>query len=414
MINNYLKIAIKVLFRRKVYTLITLIGISFTLMIVMLAISFWEHIQTNEKPKTEFDKVLSLHKVKGKYLDEKGDQIWNSLSAPSNYFIEKYVKTMNTPAKISSYTTLPIDFVHYSNGIKIKLTIKYTDSEFFEICDFDFLKGRAYNVAEFKEKQPIAIVDKKTADLLFPDEDAVGKQILIYSKTFEIVGVVDNVDILNIRLASNIYIPMSINSIFQRKVNISPRLTCGALIMAKSKNDFKNIKDEFQSVLLKVENVNPNCDRIDCSGVLEDEGVVSSVARIYSISAKRVLILVAVFFLILPISNLVNININRLHERYSEIGIRKSFGADLENLVIQFIIENIFIAVLGCIICIFLTLIVMFILNNIGVIPNLKLRIYPPALFYSFLITLLFGILSGAIPLLNVARLKISETLKSS
>ena len=103
-----------------------------------------------------------------------------------------------------------------------------------------------------------------------------------------------------------------------------------------------------------------------------------------------------------------------IYERSSEIGVRKAFGAHSGSIASQFIIENIFITLLGGILSIFLTLLAMYFINISDIVPNLKLQIYPMSLFYSFLVTLLFGFMSGVIPAWRMSRLKISETLKAS
>ena len=52
-------------------------------------------------------------------------------------------------------------------------------------------------------------------------------------------------------------------------------------------------------------------------------------------------------FALIPTVNLVNINISRIMERASEIGVRKAFGAPARTLVGQFLIENILLTLVG-------------------------------------------------------------------
>ena len=55
----------------------------------------------------------------------------------------------------------------------------------------------------------------------------------------------------------------------------------------------------------------------------------------------------ALLFMLLPTVNLININISRIMERASEIGVRKAFGAPARTLVGQFIVENIILTLVG-------------------------------------------------------------------
>ena len=52
-------------------------------------------------------------------------------------------------------------------------------------------------------------------------------------------------------------------------------------------------------------------------------------------------------FMLLPALHLVNLNIGRIEERTSEIGVRKSFGASTPTLVGQFVAENVLLTLIG-------------------------------------------------------------------
>ena len=51
--------------------------------------------------------------------------------------------------------------------------------------------------------------------------------------------------------------------------------------------------------------------------------------------------------MLLPTVNLININVSRIMERASEIGVRKAFGASSRTLVGQFIVENLILTLVG-------------------------------------------------------------------
>ena len=51
--------------------------------------------------------------------------------------------------------------------------------------------------------------------------------------------------------------------------------------------------------------------------------------------------------MLLPAVNLININVSRIMERASEIGVRKAFGASSLTLVGQFVVENVLLTLIG-------------------------------------------------------------------
>ena len=117
-------------------------------------------------------------------------------------------------------------------------------------------------------------------------------------------------------------------------------------------------------------------------------------------------------FLLLPTINLVNINISRIMERSSEIGVRKAFGASSRTLVYQFIIENLILTSIGCILGIVLSFIILKIINASDLIANADLGINLNVLFFSLLACTVFGLLSGVYPAWRMSRLNVVDALK--
>jgi len=113
-----------------------------------------------------------------------------------------------------------------------------------------------------------------------------------------------------------------------------------------------------------------------------------------------------------PAINLINMNVTRIIERSSEIGIRKSFGASIRTLMWQFIVENVIITLLGGILGFIMAAIVIKTINSSGVIPNLILSVNFILFFYALGITIFFGLFSGIYPAWKMSKLQILYVLK--
>jgi putative ABC transport system permease protein len=119
-------------------------------------------------------------------------------------------------------------------------------------------------------------------------------------------------------------------------------------------------------------------------------------------------------FMLLPAINLVNLNSGRILERSAEIGVRKAFGATSAQLVTQLIVENLLLCLFGGVLGLLCTAAVLAWLEMSGLIPYLKVSINLAVLGYGFLITMLFGLLSGALPALKMSRLDPVHALKGA
>lgn len=129
---------------------------------------------------------------------------------------------------------------------------------------------------------------------------------------------------------------------------------------------------------------------------------------------KWILISLLLFFILLPTLNLINLNVSRIMDRSAEIGVRKAFGANRQNVIMQFIIENIVQTIIGGALGLGLALATIYFLNNSGYLGKAELALNPSFFFYSLIITLLFGILSGLLPALKMSGLQIVHALKAN
>jgi len=120
--------------------------------------------------------------------------------------------------------------------------------------------------------------------------------------------------------------------------------------------------------------------------------------------------IVALLFMLLPAVNMINLNIGRIMERASEIGLRKAAGAPMRALVGQFIFENLVLAALGGILAFATAPLVLGVVND--VVRYGQLRLSLPVFAAGLVSVAIFGVLSGAYPAWKMARLDPAAALK--
>ena len=136
--------------------------------------------------------------------------------------------------------------------------------------------------------------------------------------------------------------------------------------------------------------------------------------RTYGGFLTMVLAAAALLFMALPAINLVNLNVSRIMERASEIGVRKAFGASSRTLVVQFVVENLALTVIGGLIGFLLAGFVLRAINQSGLIPyadmTLNLRIF----LWGIALAVVFGLLSGVYPAWRMSRVHPVVALKGT
>lgn len=411
MLKNYFKIALAVLKRRKFFTFISLFGISFTLTILMVATAFLDKIISADYPDYKRDRSLYVNTMELK--NTKDD--WLNRSDVSFYFLSHYVAKLKTVEKmaISSGSNSSNAYV---NNKKIEIGYKYTNADYWNVLEYKFLEGKPYNQAQIENAEKVAVISEDTKKAYFGDQDkVVGHYISADNINYRVIGVVANAAKTMGNLVGDMFIPYTVSKEDFNRVNLMGSFS--AILLAKSKADVPKMKAEFDQMMRKVPSPDKEYNEVNCNADyyvesltrrIAGDGVNSGFSRIFLIMTGFVLL-----FLLLPTINLVNINITRIMERSSEIGVRKAFGASSKTLVYQFIVENIILTLLGGLIGIILTLIAVYFINSSNLIDNINLSLNLKVLGYSFILCLFFGLLSGVYPAWRMSRLNVVKALKA-
>ncbi len=410
MLKNYFKIAIAVLKRRKFFTFISLFGISFTLTILIVLTAFLDHLISPQYPDTKRSRSLYINTA----LRSHSKNFYFSNGPLSYYFLNKYVSSLKTPEKVAISSIFSTTNT-YVNNKKLEIDMKYTNAEFWDVQEFQFLEGRPYTAQEITNGDRVAVISEKTKQDYFGDQSAVGKYIETDNVQYRVTGVVRNVPITILFSYGNLYLPYTLSKIDRSNTRFDGSYT--AIILARSKADLPKIQEEFQQVIARIPLQGMEFDKFNCyadsylasfTRTLLGKDESSGVNKfILSIS------IFALFFMLLPTLNLININISRIMERSSEIGVRKAFGASSRTLVYQFIVENIILTLIGGILGIVLSAVIIAILNNSQILPHVYLTINFTVLAWALLACLVFGLFSGVYPAWRMSRLQVVTALKA-
>lgn len=405
MLGNYIKIAFKVLLRHKFFTFISLFGISFTIMIVLIGVGILHHFFGIQTPELNLDRRLFILD-----LEFRGPDIINRGSS-SYYFLNKYIKTLEAPENVSIISNLK-ETLTYENNARNKVNFRYTDAQFWEINQFRFLEGKPYTEREILERKPVVVINQTTSRKLFGEETAIGRTLELEWQNYEVVGIVEDVSILKIMSTADVWVPVSCCREDLEAYSLTGDFI--AIILARDKADLPAIKSEVAWQLQQVEFQDKEFDSI----VGGADTMLDSASRdIFDFDPDKkyfligMLLLVIILFMTLPALNLMNINTNRIIERHSEIGIRKSFGASWTALIRQFLVENIIITLLGGLIGLIFTQIIFIIFNQTGIVPYASFQINLPVFQYCLLISLVFSIMTGVYPAYRMSRLHPVEAL---
>ncbi|MDQ4140415.1 MAG: ABC transporter permease [Bacteroidota bacterium] len=378
----------------------------------MVATAMVDHATGSHTPETRLNRTIFVNFI---MMTGKNSNV-NTL--PSYYYLQRYVMPLQTPEKVAIGSMFK-GVNSYVNNKRLSLDLKYTDANFWEILEFKFLEGKAFNQQDVKNANKVAVITRHTRDQYFgPGVSAVGKYLIADAIRYQVCGVVEDVPISRINSYAHVWVPVSTANINKADTNFSGEYM--AIILAKKPSDIPKIQAEYQHIVKQIKVPDPqNFDTFSsyAEGILEsmfvrqlfgnrntgDSGMAKFIATVT---------LIILLFMLMPTINLVNINVSRILERSSEIGVRKAFGASSRTLIGQFLVENTFLTIIGGLLGFILSAVVLQLISNSGIIPYAQLTLNWRVFGIGMGLSLLFGLLSGVIPAYKMSKLHAVEALK--
>lgn len=408
MLKNYFKIAIAVLKRRKFFTFISLFGISFTLTILLVATSFIEKTVGDTYPDRKRSRSLYLRTI---MQSGPGNMMTSEYSLS---FLEKYVAKMKTPEKYT-FISNSDGTNTYVNNKKIGITYKYTDANFWDVLEYDFIEGKPYTLQQLNNAEKVVVITEAVKKSYFGEEQSVvGKFFEADNVQYRVCGVVKSLPPTAFMTYADLYLPFTVSKRDQR-ADKSYQGNFSAIIVAPNKADVPKMAKEFEDIIRRLPMPSKDQDKIESHAddylhALLDRDMENGEGVSRTVTA---IVVFALLVMILPTLNLVNINITRILERSSEIGVRKAFGASAKTLVYQFLVENIILTFIGGLLGVVFSMVAISLLNQAQLVPNLVLTLNFKVLGIGVLICLVFGLLSGVYPAWRMSKLNIVTALKA-
>ena len=422
MLKNYVKVALKVFWRHKFFTGVNLFGICFTLVVLMLAVAFIDQETGPIPPEINSGRTLHLGFliVQHDSSDPPGRPV---IFRPGYAFLDRYVRSLQTADNVTVFSS--VDYRGHQGGAEEgHVRVRKTDAEYWEVFRFDFRQGRPYGREEVEAGDFVAVISSGFGRRFFGSEQVVGRSVPVDGQNYRVVGVVADVRATRRRTSADVWVPVTTAPPETwRTYKLSGDFM--AAVLAPRAGDIKLIRAEFATVMKQVEPPPDEPFRLkavsapllttleewaregndDWMDDYEEGGdpqqAVAARLRWRLLTLASYMLL----FMLLPTLHLVNLNIGRIEERTSEIGVRKSFGASTRTLVGQFVAENVLLTLVGAALSLPLSWGIQTLFGGFGFGAYMDVEVMFRTFFYGVLLALFFGVFSGAWPAWQMARL---------
>lgn len=274
-------------------------------------------------------------------------------------------------------------------------------SQYFSVYGIPVKQGNRFNDVQIQSQSQVVIIDNNTRKVLFPHtRNVIGKVIFIGEMPVKVIGVSEDASsIFGSSKLLHVWLPYS--TMAERL--IGQRWFNSITVRIKDGYDSAEFEQELTR-LLSLSHGRKDFFTLNMDKVLKAAEKSAHTLQIF-------LTLVAVISLIVGAIGVMNIMLFSVSERRREIGIRMAVGARALDVQFQFLIEAIFICLIGGFLGIVLSLIIAFVVPVFLV--GWVIEVSPTMLLIAVSCSLVTGIVSGWFPARKAANLNPVDALKS-
>lgn len=294
------------------------------------------------------------------------------------------------------------DLVAVAPSIRLGKNAKYKTKQYYatvagsnedakDLVNVDIEKGRFFTKTEVDANAKVVIIGPTIEKELFGDSNAMGKSLKIDDESFMIIGTAKSRGGSQDERVIMPYTTMQDSLDVENFSNIVTK--------AKNADDIDLVIKKIELALLK------DLDKEDFT-VLSQASVLESFKSILNVLSIGLAAIAGISLFVGGIG-IMNIMLVSVNERIQEIGLRKALGATSRDIGTQFLIEAIFISVLGGLLGLGLGFLVTVISK-----PWLNAQIPWWAIFLAMGFSIAVGLGFGTYPALKAAKKDPIEALR--
>jgi putative ABC transport system permease protein len=429
MLPNYLRLALRNLWKKKVYTGINLVGLSIAAAFCMLVYMYMQQEKSFDSFHANSDR---LYRLEATSLFDFGDngkpkKSFFSWLAPKddgkrNMLTHPYVLADDLKAGIPAIEAVVraqgnYNTVCWFNGQSYKIedgAATFIESNFFTVMDFPLLEGNPQSVLSGANN---VVIDQNTAKRIFGSQSPIGKVISIPSiqnKLFTVTGVAKDFPV-NSSIQYKMLFPLEAHpSHLENTADRSNNhFNYTTLLLAKPNTDKASLQSKitafatgyFAKTIKEWQE-----QETDKSKEVKFElfvrpltaahyntaypwGHYTNVENLYQLA------LLAIVILLIACVNYVLLSLTNTVSRSQEVGIRKTLGAERKSIVWQFLVETQLLVFTSIVAGIFLCLGSIPLFNSLtGARLEAGFEYWKEYIVAGFGLFILLGVLAGAYP----------------
>ena len=281
--------------------------------------------------------------------------------------------------------------------------------EYFDARDWPTTSGRVFNQEDVDGAAKVAILGQTVAQSLFGDTDPIGQIVRVKKLLCTVVGVLDSKGQNTFGQDQDDVIVIPLTTAKRKVLGVSlanARTVNGISIKVGDNEDLKEVQQNIRDLVRQRHRLQPGQD--DDFGIRSAAEMVQTKDEQAQLMTKLLMSIASVSLLVGGIG-IMNIMLVSVTERTREIGLRMAVGARGRDILTQFLVEALTVALIGGSIGVAAGLGASFALAYFG---EWRTVVSPPAILLAFTFSGLIGIFFGFYPARKAAGLNPIDALR--
>ncbi len=397
----------------KLRTILSLLGITIGIFAIISVFTVTDALE--RKIRTDVQSLGNnvIYIQKWPWTPEGGDEYpwWKYMNRPLPGYkemteLEHRVNTVDAFAYVAS---IGGQLIKYKNSSVENASVLAVSQEYNEIKSFELEDGRYFTEAESNSGRPICILGANVAAALFPNGNAMNKEVSVRGSKFEVVGVIkkEGKSMVDISTDDNMIIPVNFarNLVNLRSDRIDPYM----MVKARESVAMPEMRDELRGAMRSIRKLKPREE--DDFALNETSLLAEGLNQLFSTLGLAAWI-IGGFSILVGGFGIANIMFVSVKERTPIIGIQKSLGSKNYFILLQFLIESITLCIFGGM----MGLGIVFLLTLLfsGMFEEFTFVLTTGNIVMGIGVSAIIGVISGFVPALQASQMNPVDAIRAN
>ena len=395
-IGNLIKIAINSLFRNKMRTALTMLGIVIGIASVIAMVNIGQ--ASTQSVKSELSTMGSNMIMIMPARQQRGgvDMGMSSSKTLDNKDLESLQNNTRYVAAVSPMVSSNAQLIYGNNNHSS--SINGVSAAYLDIRKYEIEEGVMFTEEDVRRYNKVCVIGKTVVSKLFTNgEDPIGKTIRFGSIPMKVIGVLAEKGQNGMGNDQDDIVFAPYTTIQKRFLGI----TYFNMLYASANSEEESELAATEITYILRSNHGIKSGDSDDFDIRTQEELVSTISSVTGLMTT-LLAAIASISLIVGGIGIMNIMYVTVTERTKEIGLRMAIGAHNRDIKLQFLCESVILSLIGGVIGIILGLIIAYVASKL---MNMPYVVSEMAIFASFIVCALTGIFFGWYPAKKAANM---------